>query len=178
MEKHNLRAMSTRVYLFTLLCCLSLGAATAIAETKPKKSPKPPPGYASRLAIMAAFGSSKLELIDQNAPLPDGVVLEKDIEYGNANGHPLQLDLYRPANLNGPVPALLFIHGGGWKGGKRRLDAAGHRAPAGVPGAGLFRTASRSGRKGCVKCRHESRGAAGGGGEFGCFTSLHEQRFF
>ena len=80
MEKRNLRAMSTRVYLFTLLCCLSLGAATAIAETKPKKSPKPPPGYASRLAIMAAFGSGKLELIDQNAPLPDGVVLEKDIE--------------------------------------------------------------------------------------------------
>ena len=120
MEKRNLRAMSTRVYLFTLLFCLSVGAATAIAETKPKKSPKPPPGYASRLAIMAAFGSGKLELIDQNAPLPDGVVLEKDIEYGNANGHPLQLDLYRPANLTGPVPALLFIHGGGWKGGKRQ----------------------------------------------------------
>ena len=53
-------------------------------------------------------------------PLPEGVVLEKDIEYGNADGHPLHLDLYRPAKLTRPVPALLFIHGGAWKSGKRQ----------------------------------------------------------
>ena len=112
--------MNTRLHRFSLICGLSLGSMFATEENKLKDTPKPPPGYASRLAVLAAFGSGTLEIIDQAAPLPGGVVVEKDIEYGNANGHSLQLDLYRPANLTRPVPTLLFIHGGGWKSGKRQ----------------------------------------------------------
>jgi len=93
-----------------------LAAGTAVAAD----TPEPPPGYKSKLAILAAYGSGTLEIIDREVPLPEGVVLEKDIEYGNADGHPLRLDLYRPAKLDRPVPALLFIHGGAWKSGKRQ----------------------------------------------------------
>ena len=93
-----------------------LAAGTAFAAD----APEPPPGYKSKLAILAAYGSGTLEIIDREVPLPEGVVLEKDIEYGNADGHPLHLDLYRPAKLTRPVPALLFIHGGAWKSGKRQ----------------------------------------------------------
>jgi len=93
-----------------------LAAGTAVAAD----APEPPPGYNSKLAILAAYGSGTLEIIDREVPLPEGVVLEKDIEYGNADGHPLHLDLYRPAKLTRPVPALLFIHGGAWKSGKRQ----------------------------------------------------------
>ena len=93
-----------------------LAAGTAFAAD----APEPPSGYKSKLAILAAYGSGTLEIIDREAPLPEGVVLQKDIEYGNADGHPLHLDLYRPAKLTRPVPALLFIHGGAWKSGKRQ----------------------------------------------------------
>lgn len=47
------------------------------------------------------------------------VVEIKDIEYKNINGKSLQLDFYIPKNINKPAPLLVFIHGGGWKGGKR-----------------------------------------------------------
>ena len=66
------------------------------------------------------LAAGNLEIVERDVPLPDGVVLEKDIEYGNAGGHSLQLDLYRPAKITKPVPALLFIHGGAWKSGKRQ----------------------------------------------------------
>ena len=33
----------------------------------------------------------------------------------------MQLDLYRPMAIRKPVPALIFIHGGGWAGGNREI---------------------------------------------------------
>ena len=112
--------MNTRFRWISLACGLAVGPVFADAETRSQTAPEPPPGYKSKLEVLAAYGIGKLEIIDRNVPLPDGVVLEKDIEYGNADGHPLQLDLYRSAKLTRPVPALLFIHGGAWKSGKRQ----------------------------------------------------------
>jgi acetyl esterase/lipase len=61
-----------------------------------------------------------LEELVITAPLVPADVEEiKDIEYKNINGKSLQLDLYKPANLQDPAPLLVFIHGGGWKSGKR-----------------------------------------------------------
>jgi acetyl esterase/lipase len=61
-----------------------------------------------------------LEELVNTAPLiPADVEEIKDIEYKNINGKSLQLDLYKPANLQDPAPLLVFIHGGGWKSGKR-----------------------------------------------------------
>jgi acetyl esterase/lipase len=61
-----------------------------------------------------------LEELVNTAPLVPADVEEiKDIEYKNINGKSLQLDLYKPANLQDPAPLLVFIHGGGWKSGKR-----------------------------------------------------------
>ena len=104
----------------SLVCGLAVGSVFVDAETKSEDAPVPPPGYKTRLEILAAYGNGKLEIIERDVPLPDGIVLEKDIEYGNAGGHSLQLDLYRPAKIAKPVPALLFIHGGAWKSGKRQ----------------------------------------------------------
>ncbi len=112
--------MNTRFRWISLACGLAVGPVFADAETRSQTAPEPPPGYKSKLEVLAAYGIGKLKIIDRNVPLPDGVVLEKDIEYGNADGHPLQLDLYRSAKLTRPVPALLFIHGGAWKSGKRQ----------------------------------------------------------
>jgi acetyl esterase/lipase len=51
--------------------------------------------------------------------VPDDVVFETDIEYANPDGQHLQLNLARPKKGDGPFPAILCIHGGGFRAGKR-----------------------------------------------------------
>ncbi len=54
------------------------------------------------------------------ARLPAGVTAEFDVEYGDAGGEALMLDLYRPAGkAEGPLPAVVWIHGGGWRSGDK-----------------------------------------------------------
>lgn len=47
------------------------------------------------------------------------IVIEENITYGKAGDTELKLDLARPQG-NGPFPAIVFIHGGGWSGGNRQ----------------------------------------------------------
>ena len=49
------------------------------------------------------------------APKP---VVEENVIYGKAGDTELKLDLARPVG-NGPFPAIVFIHGGGWSAGNR-----------------------------------------------------------
>lgn len=42
----------------------------------------------------------------------------KDIEFANVDGHSLKLDLYQPADAEGS-PLVVWIHGGGWRGGSK-----------------------------------------------------------
>jgi hypothetical protein len=49
----------------------------------------------------------------------DKVVIEDNITYGKAGDTELKLDLARPDG-DGPFPAIVFIHGGGWSGGNRQ----------------------------------------------------------
>src|SRR5688572_13457380 len=51
--------------------------------------------------------------------VPEGVVFERDLEYANPDGQHLQLNLARPKNANGLSPAVLCIHGGGFRAGSR-----------------------------------------------------------
>src|SRR5262249_30189163 len=51
--------------------------------------------------------------------VPDNVVFETGIEYANPDGQHLQLNLARPKAGNGPFPAVVCIHGGGFRAGKR-----------------------------------------------------------
>lgn len=48
----------------------------------------------------------------------DDVIKEKPITYCEIAGETLQLDMVRPAG-EGPFPAVVMIHGGGWEGGSR-----------------------------------------------------------
>ncbi len=47
------------------------------------------------------------------------VTVENDLTYQNVDGRALKLDLARPAEGNGPFPAVLVIHGGGWRAGNK-----------------------------------------------------------
>jgi len=48
------------------------------------------------------------------------VETENDITYGRGGETDLKLDLTRPTDLKTPAPAVVCIHGGGWRGGKRQ----------------------------------------------------------
>ena len=52
--------------------------------------------------------------------VPDNVIFEPDIQYANPDGQHLQLDLARPKSGTGPFPAVLCIHGGGFRAGSRQ----------------------------------------------------------
>jgi acetyl esterase/lipase len=42
-----------------------------------------------------------------------------DIVYGHAAGEDLKMDLARPKGMTHPAPAILWIHGGAWRGGNK-----------------------------------------------------------
>ncbi len=61
------------------------------------------------------------------------VDVERDVPYGADAGTALLLDVYRPRNGAGERPAVLAVHGGGWRTGDKRSMAgrAGELARAG-----------------------------------------------
>src|SRR5436190_694467 len=48
--------------------------------------------------------------------------LREDVVYAHADGVPLRFDHYRPRKVEGPAPAVIFIHGGAWMHGDVRED--------------------------------------------------------
>jgi acetyl esterase/lipase len=48
------------------------------------------------------------------------VRVERDLVYGKGGDTDLQLDLAMPKDGDGPFPAIVCIHGGGWRGGNRQ----------------------------------------------------------
>ena len=43
--------------------------------------------------------------------------LTEDVVFAHADGVPLRYDHYRPRKVTGPVPAVVFVHGGAWMNG-------------------------------------------------------------
>jgi acetyl esterase/lipase len=55
------------------------------------------------------------------AAAPEGVVVEPDIAYREGESKAWRLDLVRPEkNGDSPRPAIVFVHGGGWRSGDKR----------------------------------------------------------
>lgn len=65
-------------------------------------------------ALLAlSFSAERVAVAD------DSIIVEDNITYGRAGDTELKLDLARPQG-DGPFPAIVFIHGGGWSGGNRQ----------------------------------------------------------
>ncbi len=86
--------------------------------------------------ITKQFWSNPQQLLRQlrgEAPAGDhprdsqaaNMTVTQDIEYGIVDGYSLKLDAYLPEG-DGPFPAVINIHGGGWRGG----DKGGFRRKA------------------------------------------------
>ncbi|HXD89397.1 MAG TPA: alpha/beta hydrolase [Urbifossiella sp.] len=68
-------------------------------------------------AILFSFATSASA---QKLPaVPDNVIFEPGIEYTNPDGQHLKLNMARPKTGDGPLPAIICIHGGGFRAGSR-----------------------------------------------------------
>lgn len=112
--RRTFHVISVPITIATCACLLLTAALRA-------EVPPAPAGYASEKEVKEAFFAGKLKPIDLTIDVPDTVTVEKNIEYGKGGGHALQLDLYSPKERKHPLPAILFLHGGGWTGGYRQI---------------------------------------------------------
>lgn len=74
------------------------------------------------LAVLMALVSGCSAVADPNSRwrVPAAVVDRRDVVYGQGGGHDLKLDLYRPLDTpKALMPAVVFIHGGGWRSGDK-----------------------------------------------------------
>lgn len=58
--------------------------------------------------------------VTRGQEVPEDVIFEKDIEYANPKDTQLQLNLARPKQSEGLLPAVVCIHGGGFRAGTRQ----------------------------------------------------------
>ncbi len=63
--------------------------------------------------------SGVLAQASKGPAIPEGVIFKTGIEYTNPDDQHLQLNLALPKNGAGPFPAIVCIHGGGFRAGTR-----------------------------------------------------------
>jgi acetyl esterase/lipase len=71
------------------------------------------------LAVSTAVAQPTTNRPARRFPLPAGVTAVRDLEYGRADGKALRLDLYLPETSKGPMPLIIWIHGGAWMSGSK-----------------------------------------------------------
>jgi acetyl esterase/lipase len=70
-------------------------------------------------AVAGALLCAALATGAEPTPDPRPVRRESDLAFGMGGGRVLKLDLAMPARGDGPFPAVVCVHGGGWVGGDR-----------------------------------------------------------
>ena len=84
------------------------------------------------LASLLSFASFQSFTSAAELTIPEDITFERAIEFSNAADQHLQLNIARPKTANGTLPAVLCIHGGGFRAGTREsydklcLTLAGH----------------------------------------------------
>ena len=78
-----------------------------------------PKGFMNETFVKIYYALGWLDLIDTEPEVPVDIEVIEDIEYKYVDSLSLQLDVYKRRNLPEPGPAIVFIHGGAWRTGKR-----------------------------------------------------------
>lgn len=109
------RILKVFLAIFLIFCLLMLAPRIA-GYLFPEK---PPIGYHYEVLDYLAVGIGLEKLVDTEPEVPTEIEEIKDVEYKSVGGKSLQIDFYRPKNAKEDLPLLVFVHGGGWRGGKR-----------------------------------------------------------
>lgn len=85
------------------------------------EAPPLPENIEKEADLYNAAAQGQITILNLSDPItvPDTVIETTDIEYGRVDDRPLLLDLYRPREQSAPLPAIIFIHGGGWASGNK-----------------------------------------------------------
>ena len=70
-------------------------------------------------ACLGFFALAFTDRTDAAPPVPDSVIWEEGIVYSTPDGESLALNMARPRSDDGKQPAILCIHSGGFRAGKR-----------------------------------------------------------
>ncbi len=98
--------MSLRRAFFLALLLAVIAGAAVLADEKP--------------------APSRPYVEEPLSPMPDNVILQRDVEYGKAGDISLKLDLFLLKDPpKEPLPMVVFIHGGGWNA-RNKDDAQRH----------------------------------------------------
>jgi acetyl esterase/lipase len=71
------------------------------------------------LASLLVFGQKPNPYVNV---FPQGTIIHNNVPYNNDADPRHLLDLYLPANANGKVPLVIFVHGGGWISNDKYAD--------------------------------------------------------
>lgn len=104
-------------YLLTF--AVALLAVTATAEDLFDGAPAAPEGYDDYKKAQMAVLSGKVPSVAPPKGIPDSIAFHDDVVYATHDGVELSLDIFVPKDADEARPVLLFIHGGGWSGGKK-----------------------------------------------------------
>lgn len=74
------------------------------------------------VVLLAGLGLVVYAFSPGEEPKAD-VIPESDVTFATPRGETLKLDLARPGTGQGPFPAVVCLHGGGWIGGTKRQMA-------------------------------------------------------
>jgi acetyl esterase/lipase len=86
--------MTIRIALVLLVAVVSTPCMAQLSQTQPSKTPK-------------------------TVPTPDNARAFRDVEYARFGDKSLLLDVYVPRGAQGPLPTVVWIHGGGWSSGSK-----------------------------------------------------------
>ncbi len=71
------------------------------------------------LSVVVAASMAASEARDWTVRMANQYQVTPDVTYLTADGYESRLDVIAPRNPAGPLPTLLYIHGGGWVGGTK-----------------------------------------------------------
>ncbi len=75
--------------------------------------------WTTSLLLVVTIGGLNSAATAADLVIPDTVVWEPNLEYSNSADQHLQVNLARPKTGDGPFPAIVLIHGGGFRAGNR-----------------------------------------------------------
>jgi len=105
-----------------MMCALAATLALTACASRPPAPPSPAPAPESYTAetTYAKLAPAYPFIRIASRAVPATVRAVTNVTYVRRAGHDLQLDLYLPAAAaTAPRPAIVFVHGGGWRAGVR-----------------------------------------------------------
>ncbi len=123
-QKKPIRISIGRVVAIAVMVCFALSGVSVNAQESSSKQRAIPSDTSFTLGSTAIkvykqYPSSKLV----EPKLPDGVVAEENIVYMHYGERELHLDLFSPRDKGkGTYPAVILVHGGGWRSGYRQME--------------------------------------------------------